>query len=125
MEARRARLACRAYATSMTSVTLLDSLEWIVVSRVAVTPNSSEDDQWDVEKFGVLHFGRINIRNGASYALDQYKHSQEFVCSEPNGTVCYRECPKSRSKPVEFGRQCRVQRIACRAIAASAELLVL
>ena len=41
-----------------------------------------------------------------------------------SGAYGYRKCPKSRSEPVEFGCQYRVQRLACRAVSASAEFLV-
>ena len=35
--------------------------------------NSTEKDRWGMEKCGVLHFGGNNLRNGASYSLDQYR----------------------------------------------------
>jgi len=31
--------------------------------------NSSEKDQWSIEKCGDLHCGGNNLKNGASYAL--------------------------------------------------------
>ena len=41
------------------------------------------------------------------------------------GTYVYRKCPKSHLKRVEFGHRYRVQRLARRAISATAELFVL
>ena len=36
-------------------------------------PSSTEEDQLGMELCEVLHFGGSNLRNGASYALDQYR----------------------------------------------------
>jgi len=78
-----------------------------------------------------FHFGGKNLTNNASYALDQYitliaSKSQLANRMVPSaGAFGYQQCHcrKSRSKLAEFGFQYFVQRLECRAISTSAELL--
>jgi len=71
--------------------------------------NSTEEGQSRYGKCAwVLHFGGNNLRNGANYALDEYRntnrksHLANRMVPSTGATLRLPECQKSRSKPVEF-----------------------
>jgi len=90
-------------------------------------PNSTQEDQRGIRKYGLKNFGGNNFRNGTS--VRSVKNTI-ITSHSPNrmipyaGAYDYRKCPKSCSEPVELGPQYLVQRLACCAISASAELPV-
>jgi len=75
---------------------------------------------------GLFHVGDNNLRT--VHALDDCRTLKRNLIQPNKCTICGRlqipKCPKSCSEPVEFGPPYRVQRLACRAISSSAELLV-
>jgi len=82
-----------------------------------------------MEKCGVLHSGGNDLRNRASYTLDQQRtltanHIQRIEWYCVRLPIRLLEVPKIAFRTVEFGLQYRIQQLTYHTISAFVEFLV-